>query len=269
MFQSLFQMNTLDTTTDQRRLNTNSLGAADAESITFVHGIGGSLSNWVFHYSIFLMQSYKCIAYDLRGHGNSFYPKKGYRLMDHTEDLESIQVENSSKNKKIVAHSYGGNIALKWAMKYGTKDDILIILDTPDLPVPSDTIHSFVHDIQAVLNKDFTPTSKFAVQLTESILEKKSKINRPAQNYKKRLSQLSGTNFENEIVLDQPFTEKELLKIAAKVVLIYAQKDDNIPYASRLMAAIPTCQLFTLDADHQLVTTHSKEIVDFIKIVFK
>ena len=190
MSQLLLQMNTLETTIDQKILNTNCLGSTASQPIVFVHGIGVSLSNWVFHYSIFLMHQYRCITYDLRGHGNSFYPQTGYQLDDHAKDLQSILNTQLTYSRKIVAYSYGGNIALKWAMQYGTENDTILILDTPDLPVPADTIHSFVHDIQAVLNKDFSPTSKFAIQLTDSILEKNSEINRPAQNYKNRLSQI-------------------------------------------------------------------------------
>ena len=246
-------------------LNINCLGKIDAQSIVFIHGVGSSLSNWVFHYSILLMHQYKCIAYDLRGHGKSFYPQNGYRLKDHVTDVERIYEKFPTINRKIVAHSYGGNIALQWAMLHGKENDLLFILDSPELPVPDDTIHSFLYDLQTVLNKDFSPTSSFAMKLSDSIKNNSETILRPAENYKKRLNQLSETNFEQEIVLDQPFSDEALAAIKCKVVLIYAKNDCNLNYADRMMKKIQNCELHIVDADHQLVTTHHKEIIEIIK----
>lgn len=250
-------------------LNHTCIGRENLPPVLFVHGVGGSLSNWVFHYSFRLMQQYRCVAYDLRGHGQSPYPSEGYRLADHAEDLCQLEgLYPAAGGRRMVGYSYGGNIVLEWARRYGTAEDRILILDTPDLPVSPDTIREFVYDLQAVLGRDYSPKSRFAVQLVQAFRNKIEEEYRPARNYRHRLSQLGQTRFADEIILDQPFSDAVLAGIPCQVQLVYAARDCNLPYARRLMSLLQCCSLTVLDADHELVTTHSADIIHTMKEFF-
>ena len=74
-----------------------------------IHGIGASRHSWDG-----LVQAskhkFRCIHYDLRGHGLSPKPKPPYTLDDLVEDLEALRAELGIEKAHFAGHSLGGMI---------------------------------------------------------------------------------------------------------------------------------------------------------------
>jgi 3-oxoadipate enol-lactonase len=82
-----------------------------------IHGIGASRHSWdglVGH----LKSRFRCITYDLRGHGKSPKPEPPYSLDDLVEDLESLRRELGIARAHFAGHSLGGMIGPAYARKY-------------------------------------------------------------------------------------------------------------------------------------------------------
>jgi pimeloyl-ACP methyl ester carboxylesterase len=82
-----------------------------------IHGIGASRHSWdglVQH----LKPHFRCIAYDLRGHGKSPVPAPPYSLDDLVEDLEALRSELGIEKAHFAGHSLGGMIGPAYARKY-------------------------------------------------------------------------------------------------------------------------------------------------------
>ena len=62
-----------------------------------------------------LSKTNKVITYDLRGFGKSSLPNGKY---SHIEDLHELLKELNIQNTKIVGHSFGGEVAVEYALKY-------------------------------------------------------------------------------------------------------------------------------------------------------
>ena len=89
----------------------------DGEPLFLIHGIGASRASFaglVPH----LKNEYRCISYDLRGHGVSPAPKPPYRLDDLVEDLEALRRELGIDKAHFAGHSLGGMIGPAYARKY-------------------------------------------------------------------------------------------------------------------------------------------------------
>jgi 3-oxoadipate enol-lactonase len=88
--------------------------------VFLIHGIGASRQGWdglIAH----LKQDFRCITYDLRGHGKSPLPAPPYRLEDLVEDLERLRAELGIESAHFAGHSLGGMIGPAYARRYPSR----------------------------------------------------------------------------------------------------------------------------------------------------
>ncbi|MGA7194202.1 MAG: alpha/beta fold hydrolase, partial [Anaerolineales bacterium] len=100
-------------------------------TFVFVHGFGGQAEQWHFQLQNFLIEN-RVIALDLRGHGLSDKPSRGYEMDHILADLESALDVLKVKGKIVlIGHSFGGAIAIEYALKHVERVERLILIATP------------------------------------------------------------------------------------------------------------------------------------------
>lgn len=82
-----------------------------------IHGIGASRHSWTGLVGL-LKPHFRCISYDLRGHGRSPMPPTPYSLDDLVEDLEALRAELGIGKAHFAGHSLGGMIGPAYARRY-------------------------------------------------------------------------------------------------------------------------------------------------------
>lgn len=97
--------------------------------IIFIHGIGSSLYAWD-HIVNGLKSEFRCIRYDLRGHGDSPLPKLPFQLEDLVADLEHLRKTIAVDRAHFVGHSLGGMIGPTYAVAHPERVLTLGLLST-------------------------------------------------------------------------------------------------------------------------------------------
>lgn len=108
------------------------------KTILFLHGYAGILESWEFQINHFVSQNFRVIAPDLRGHGQSDAPYTQYTMNELVSDLQTIVEELALPEKFIlVAHSFGGSIAVEYANAYPERLEKLVLIATAgEFPLP-------------------------------------------------------------------------------------------------------------------------------------
>jgi len=108
------------------------------ETILFLHGYGGVLESWEFQINHF-SRHYRVVAPDLRGHGQSDAPYTQYTMPELVDDLANIAEQLALPRQfTLVAHSFGGSIAIEYANAYPERLDKLILIATAgEYPLPA------------------------------------------------------------------------------------------------------------------------------------
>lgn len=101
----------------------------DGPPLFLIHGIGASRHSWDGVVRS-LKGHYRCIAYDLRGHGLSPMPPPPYSLDDLVEDLEALRHELGIAKAHFMGHSLGGMIGPAYARRYPDRVLSLGLLST-------------------------------------------------------------------------------------------------------------------------------------------
>ncbi len=100
------------------RLHYADWGNAEAPPLILVHGGRDHCRNWDWVAQV-LRKDWHVIAPDLRGHGDSAYSPSGdYSMSAYVYDLAQLIHRQGLAPVRIVAHSLGGNIALRYAGLY-------------------------------------------------------------------------------------------------------------------------------------------------------
>jgi pimeloyl-ACP methyl ester carboxylesterase len=86
--------------------------------VVMIHGLTGNLAVWHLKIIPMLMDRFRILTYDLRGHGYSDMPPNGYSATDMATDLEHLLDTLGIENAELVGHSYGADIALCFALLY-------------------------------------------------------------------------------------------------------------------------------------------------------
>ena len=93
-----------------------------------LHGLASS-AHWYDFVIPHLVDTYRCIAPDQRGHGQTDQPSTGYDWQtvasDIVEALDHLGVEKVA----VLGHSWGANVALSVAAKYPERVSKLVLID--------------------------------------------------------------------------------------------------------------------------------------------
>lgn len=96
----------------------------EGDPIVLIHGFALDSRIWEKQVEE-LSKTNKVITYDLRGFGKSSLPNGKY---SHTEDLHELLKELNIQDPKIVGHSFGGEIAVEYALNYPNEVNNLVLI---------------------------------------------------------------------------------------------------------------------------------------------
>ena len=99
------------------------------EPLFLVHGIGASHAAWGAIAGS-LKSEFRCISYDLRGHGVSPIPSETFGLDDLVDDLEALRAKLGIERMHIAGHSLGGMIGPAYARRFPDRVATLSLLST-------------------------------------------------------------------------------------------------------------------------------------------
>lgn len=95
--------------------------------LLILHGVFGSSDNWLTVSKLFAEQ-YQVFLIDQRNHGRSPHTNEfNYRLL--VEDLKDFTSQQNVSKFRLIGHSMGGKVAMKFATKYPEMLEKLVVVD--------------------------------------------------------------------------------------------------------------------------------------------
>lgn len=102
--------------------------------IVLIHGASGNLREWEFGLRAALEERFTVTAFDRPGHGHSDAIAGGDSLAAQADHLRAACAVLGIRTPVLVGHSYGGSVALAWALQ--EKPPALLLISAPSLPWP-------------------------------------------------------------------------------------------------------------------------------------
>ena len=116
-----------------RRLHLLEWGDPAAPVVVLVHGLRDHARSWDW-VAAALAGRYRVIAPDLRGHGDSEWTAS-YALHDYVRDLAGIIAALDLTAIRLVGHSLGGHIVLRYAATFPERLACLASIEGMELPI--------------------------------------------------------------------------------------------------------------------------------------
>ncbi len=207
--------------------------------VIFINGLTSSVESWSHQIAAFRSR-YRVLVYDCRGQGRSDKPARGYTGQHHTSDLLALTSHLNFGKAHIIGHSFGGYIALNYAIEYPEKVRSVVISDTAGeaYPLIEKILRSWV-DAQECGGLDLRFDISLPWLYAESFIgnnPKKIRLFREAFR-KNDLNAVKGLTLES---LENDATPR-LKEIKAPTLLVLGEEDILTPYryTRKLMEQIP------------------------------
>ena len=101
----------------------------EGPALFLIHGIGAARDGWRLMVPE-LKNHFRCITYDLRGHGTSPMPSSEFDLDDLVNDLEALRARLEIEQAHFAGHSLGGMIGPAYARTHPQRVLSLGLLST-------------------------------------------------------------------------------------------------------------------------------------------
>ena len=136
-------------------LKTNFKATGAGPVILILHGWGASSNSWSKVQDILAGKGYRVICPDFPGFGKSKAPEKPWDVSDYAQwVIEFIQSQNIDKFS-LIAHSFGGRVAVKLSAKYPQKIESLIFCSSAGIKHEPDLQTKGIYEITRLGNKVF------------------------------------------------------------------------------------------------------------------
>jgi len=105
---------------------------AGRPTVVFIHGLSSNHTTWTNIIGVLHAQRFNSIAIDLRGHGLSDKRKTKplYQFSVFSDDLRQILKAERVSRAVIVGYSFGGYVALDFAVRFPELTDGLVLITT-------------------------------------------------------------------------------------------------------------------------------------------
>lgn len=101
-------------------------------TVVLIHGASGNLRDWTLGALPAMAERHDVIAFDRPGHGLSGWPgATAAQLAEQARLLRGGLAELGVRRATIVGHSYGGSVALAWALDAPDSVDGLVLISAP------------------------------------------------------------------------------------------------------------------------------------------
>ncbi|MDR6848911.1 non-heme chloroperoxidase [Sphingomonas sp. BE270] len=94
-------------------------GPRDAQPIVFHHGWPLSADDWDTQMLFFLLNGYRVVAHDRRGHGRSTQVSTGNDMDHYAADASAVVEHLDLRNAVHIGHSTGGGEVARYVARYG------------------------------------------------------------------------------------------------------------------------------------------------------
>lgn len=252
---------------DRATVATGSVGA-DATNvntpIVLIHGLAASQAFWFAAGAPVLSVMGPCLMYDLRGHGKTDTPETGYGVGTMAEDLAALLEARDLKRVHLVAHSFGGMIALAFALRHPDHVASLTLVDVRVRPIQK-KITILMHqippmverqlaeigvDLGAISNHDdgvgyLRTVARIEVEAGDMASDLLSQIYRHPRLFRSRKNAERWINLTERVSLvadlegEETFTAADLVRLKMPVLVLVGGKSTTLPSAREVARLCP------------------------------
>ncbi|MCP3731376.1 alpha/beta hydrolase [Sphingomonas sp. MG17] len=206
-----------------------------------------------------LSRSFRCVAFDWRGHGGSGYDPAGWTADDLVEDVATIIAALGERSAIIAGVSQGGAIGMRVALRYPEKVEALInMCGGPGAPPPAaiERISGFARIFAE--ERDEAVRRAAAIEFATGYFHAPDFIAHQQQRFAEEI----------DVILSHPRESVGLLpcvpasyvditprlgEIACPTLIVWASHEARLTLGSELAAAIPEARLVIIqDAGHHV-----------------
>ena len=225
-----------------------------APPVALLHGLlVGNLASWYFTAAPALAEQRRLWLYDLRGHGRSDRPPRGYDLASMAADLEALADQGfrdasagpppAPSRLSLVGHSYGGLVALRFALDHPGRVERLAMIEPPLPPSRFAELVAFAH----------LPPEERLAALPETL---RSLVPAGGKRARKLTATLDALVNETSLLADvgaEPdIPDAELGRLDCPLLCVVGDRSGCRAIGERLARAIPRSELTVLEGGHDL-----------------
>ncbi len=236
--------------------------------IVFVHGLAASSAFWYMAGAPLLARLGPCTLYDLRGHGKSALPDSGFGVTTMADDLLGLMTALQIEKAHLVAHSFGGMIALLATLKDPERVKSLVMADVrvrplqQKLELPARTIPERLAGRLEKIGIEVTDVSKqddgidylktvARIQLAagsdaDDLLREiyhHPQLFRTRKNAEKWIALTERASFIEDLQKGESFAPRDLAQLTQPMLVIYGGNSTTKPSARALARLCPNAIL--------------------------
>ncbi len=209
--------------------------------VVFVHGlVMDNLSSFYFTLANPVAQHAEAILYDLRGHGMSERPPRGYSVAALVADLDALLASLDVRAPvALVGNSFGGLLALAFAAAHPARVARLALIDA--------------HDGTAGWAAQMASTLALRGDARDAKIAENFQawLGRPSERKRTRLARaaealVEGTSLVADLRDSPPLAPEELARITCPTLALYGERSDVRDRGEALAKLVPACELHVL-----------------------
>jgi pimeloyl-ACP methyl ester carboxylesterase len=218
----------------------------EGTAVVMVHGLLiGSLASWYFTAAPQLARTHRVRMYDLRGHGRSEHADTGYDTRTLAGDLDALTAD-LDEPFDVVGHSWGGLVALRFAIEHPERVRRLAVVEAPLPPASALEMASF-------LAPDDKLPARILDALPAPLREAAANGRRQAERLLKSVERLVlHSSLLADVRAERDLDDAELARIRVPTLLAYGDQSACAPGGKRLARAIAGARHVVLPGGHYL-----------------
>lgn len=264
-------------------------GSRKCEDLVMIHGLATNLAFWGLHFAPIFSKRYRVTLYDLRGHGRSEVTNCGYTPDNLATDLQMLLDHLGIEKAHIIAHSFGGVIALKLGCIYPQRIESLVLADTQIAAIRKllgNHRWEFGERIKPILVKNNLSSDinnpYFGYQLLTELARMQLISNNLSDDLKSLLFHFKGhfgdrtaarwlklmntTKAEEELMNDDKLSLHDLKKIEFPILAVYGENSQAMLTGKRMLEVWPYADFRCIrNAGHFFPISRATEFLNYCK----